>query len=570
MGSIADLATSPHAIFLLFGSVILGIIFGAMPGLTATLGVALLTTLTYGMDKAHAMVALMGIYVGGVYGGSYASILINIPGTAAAAATALDGYPLACRGEGGKALGMTTTASTIGTLVGMVFVVALSPVIAAFALEFTSWEFFLLALFGIIISGTLTSPDLVVKGWISGFIGLFLACMGRDKLQFFPRYTFGFPEMDMGIEIVPVLIGAFGIPQIIQTLRGSSCVAEAKKFHRILPEFKAITRNIVHIIRSSLIGVGIGAVPGIGEDIAGWVSYGAAKNASKHPEDFGKGRYEAVISTETANNSCIGGAMITLLNLGIPGSPPAAMLLGALMLHGVKPGPMITFEHPTFIIEVASILLLASAAMWICGMLLAKQVVKVLRIPPQLFMPIIGVLCIIGSYALGLNIFNLYLMLIVGVVAYFLTEMGYPIAPLVIGVILGPMFDANLRRALMLDQGSFMPIFNRPVAFILFFLIVMTMLTQIPPIRRLKDYVVGKIWSFLVLVLKRWPKQVLWGQSGENKQNLVAAIACALLAGCGILAAFSLSLALFLMVIITAAYVLYLQYRKSPEHGNEG
>ena len=490
---IFGLAADPHNLALLFGSVLLGIIFGAMPGLTATLGVALLTTLTYGMNTATAMIVLLAIYVGAVYGGSYASILINIPGTAAAAATALDGYPIARRGEGGKAIGLTTTASAIGTIIGMLFVVTASPFISAFALQFTSFEFFLLAFFGIIISGTLTSPDLTVKGWIAGFLGLFLACVGRDRLQFFPRFTFGIPELDSGIEVVPVLIGAFGIPQIIQVLKDRFSIAEAQKVTRILPGFGTIVRNVTNIVRSALIGVGIGSVPGIGEDIAGWVSYGAARNSSKHPERFGQGEYSAVVSTETANNACVGGAMIPLLNLGIPGSPPAAMLLGALMLHGVNPGPMITFEHPRFILEVTAILLLASLTMWISGMLLAKQVVKVLRIPPPLFMPIIGVLCVIGSYALGMNIFNLYLMIPVGIVAYFLTEMGYPIAPLVIGVILGPMADENLRRALMVSQGSFLPVFTRPVSLILFLIIFFTVISQFPIYQRLKKRALARL-----------------------------------------------------------------------------
>ncbi|MFW2367273.1 MAG: tripartite tricarboxylate transporter permease [Desulforhopalus sp.] len=475
---ITGLATDPFNLFVLFGAVFLGIIFGAMPGLTATLGVALLTTLTYGMNTSTAMIALMAIYVGGVYGGSYSSILINIPGTAAAAATALDGYPIALRGEGGRAIGLTTTASAIGTMIGMFFVVSVSPIISYFALQFTSFEFFLLAFFGIIISGTLTSPDLVIKGWIAGFLGLFLACVGRDLLQFYPRFTFGLSELDSGIEVVPVLIGAFGIPQIIGVLKDRFQIGEAQKFKRILPEFGTILKNFTNIVRSALIGVGIGSVPGVGEDIAGWVSYGAAKNSSKHPENFGKGEYAAVVATETANNACIGGAMIPLLNLGIPGSPPAAMLLGALMLHGVNPGPMITFEHPKFILEITAILLLASLAMWVTGMLLAKQVVKILMIPPPIFMPVIGVLCIIGSYALGLNTFNLYLMLPVGIISYFLSEMGYPIAPLVIGVILGPMADENIRRALMVSQGSFAPMFQRPVCIILLLVIVFTILNQ--------------------------------------------------------------------------------------------
>jgi putative tricarboxylic transport membrane protein len=489
-----NLAADPFHLVILFCSVLLGIIFGAMPGLTSTLGVALLTALTYGMDTPTAMLCLLSIYVGGTYGGSYSSILINIPGTAASAATALDGYPLACKGEGGRAIGLTTTSSAIGTIISMLFLVSISPLISFFALQFTSFEFFLLAFFGILISGTLTSPDLVIKGWISGFLGLFLAVVGRDRLQFFPRFTFGISELDSGIEVVPVLIGAFGIPQIIQVLKDQFQMGETQKFQRILPEFGTIIRNIPRIIRSALIGVGIGSVPGIGEDIAAWVSYGAARNTSKHPERFGKGEITAVLSSEVANNACVGGAMIPLLNLGIPGSPPAAMLLGALMLHGVTPGPMITFEHPTFIMEVAAILLLASLTMWVVGMLLAKQVVKVLRIPTQIFMPIIGVLCVIGSYSLGINIWNLYLMLPVGIISYFLIEMGYPIAPLVIGVILGPMADENLRRALMVSQGSFMPIFHRPVSIILFLIIVWTVVGQFQIFRNFKDKMIAKVF----------------------------------------------------------------------------
>jgi len=485
LGIIFNLVSDPTSVAILFGTVMLGILFGAMPGLTSTLGVALLTALTYSMDTSLAMVCLLAIYVGGTYGGSYASILINIPGTAAAAATALDGYPLARKGEGGRAIGLTTTASAIGTTISMFFIVAISPIISKFALEFTSFEFFLLAFFGILISGTLTSPDLVIKGWISGFLGLFLACIGRDQLQFFPRFTFGISELESGIEVVPVLIGAFGIPQIIDVLKDKFQIGQAQKLQRIIPEIGTVVRNIPAIGRSALIGVGIGSVPGIGEDIAGWVSYGTAKNTSKHPETFGKGELKGVLASETANNACVGGAMIPLLNLGIPGSPPAAMLLGALMLHGVTPGPMITFEHPTFITEVAAILLLASCAMWVTGMILAKQVVTVLRIPTQIFMPIIGVLCIIGSYSLGLNIYNLYLMLPVGIICYFLTTMGYPIAPLVIGVILGPMADENVRRALMVSQGSFMPIFQRPVSLILFIIIVLTIISQFGWYKRL-------------------------------------------------------------------------------------
>ena len=482
-------------ILLLFAATILGIMFGALPGLTATLGVGLLTTLTYGINTKIAMITLLGMYVGAIYGGSYGSICVNIPGTAASAATAMDGYPLACKGEAGRALGLTTTTSFLGTTVGMFFLAVFAPLVASMALQFTSFEFFLLAFFGIMISGGLTGQDLVYKGWISGLIGLFLATIGRDRLQFFPRFTFGIPEFDGGLDIIPVLIGAFGIPQIIQVIKDKLSVGETKKFQRIFPELKIIVRNITTIIRSALIGVGIGAVPGIGEDIAAWVSYGTAKKSSKHPENFGKGAYEGVIASEAANNACIGGAIIPLLTLGIPGSPPAVMLLGAMMIHNVTPGPMLSIEHPTFITEMTAILFLASFAMFVSGICLSKQVVKVLRIPPPVFMPIVAVLCVIGSYALGTRVFNLYLMIPVGIIAYFMQTMDYPIAPLVIGVILGPMADENLRRALMVSQGSFVPFFTRPVALILIFFIVWMVVSQTPFYRRCKGWLTSKIFT---------------------------------------------------------------------------
>ena len=483
---LASLATDPATLLTLMPASLLGIIFGALPGLTATLGVALLTTLTYGFSLQTALVALLALYVGAIYGGSYPAILLNIPGTAASAASAVEGYPLAQKGEGGRALGLTTTASLVGTIVGLLALVTVAPLIAKFALQFTSVEFFLLAIFGILISGTLTSRDLVYKGWIAGLIGLALSTIGRDRLQFFPRFTCDMPELDGGLEVVPVLIGAFAIPQIIRVLGRNLKLAKPSRVRRVMPEFGTILRNARHILRSAMIGIGIGAVPGVGEDIAGWVSYGTAKNASSNPENFGKGEPAGLISSETANNACIGGALIPLLTLGIPGSPPAVMLLGALMIHNVTPGPMLSIERPTFFIEVTAVLMLASIAMWINGMILSKQVVKVLQLPPALFMPIIAVLSVVGSYALGLNIFNLYMMVPIGIAAYFLTEMDYPISPLVIGVILGPMADESLRRALMISRGSFEPFVTRPVALVLIAAILLLICSQLPIYRMIR------------------------------------------------------------------------------------
>jgi len=482
---VVTILSVPQNWFVLIGASLFGIVFGALPGLTATLGVGLLATLTYGFGYQTALLALIALYVGAIYGGSYPAILLNIPGTAASAASAMDGYPMSARGEGGKALGLTTTASFIGTLIGMLALALLSPLIVEAALGFTSYEYFLLALFGILISGTLQSPDLVIKGWIAGFIGMALSVIGRDPLMFFPRYTFGEPALDQGLEVVPVLIGAFAIPQIIMTLSNRAPLAVTQVKGRVVPALGALVRNARHIVRSSAIGVGIGAVPGIGEDIAGWVSYGTAKSTSRHPETFGKGEPAGLISAETANNACIGGALIPLVTLGIPGSPPAVMLLGALMLHGLTPGPMLSINNPTFIAELAAIMVLASAAMCLNGLLLAKQVVRVLAVPSEIFLPVVAVLSVLGSYALGLNIENLYLMLVVGIGAYLLTIMQYPIAPLVIGVILGPMADENLRRALMVGQGNPVGFVERPVSLLLLAAILLLILTQLPPVRRL-------------------------------------------------------------------------------------
>lgn len=476
------IASDPVNLAIVFGASFLGIIFGSMPGLTATLGVALLTTLTYGLDVSSALLALLGLYVGAIYGGSYPSILINIPGTAAAAASAVDGYPMACRGEGGRALGLTTTASMIGTVFGLLILVLMAPLIASVALQFTSFEFFLLAIFGILISGTLASQGNAIKGWIAGFIGLFMAMVGRDTLQFFPRFTFDNPQLDSGLDIVPVLIGAFGIPQIIKVLSERKSLVQAQKFTRVVPEIKTIFKNIKTIFRSSMIGVGIGAVPGIGEDIAGWVSYGVNKSKKPKPEEkpFGEGNPSGLIAAETANNACIGGALIPLLTLGIPGSAPAAMLLGALMLHGVNPGPTLAIDKPEFLLEVTAVMVLASLAMFCNGLFLAKQVVKLLRIPAPLFMPVIALLCVLGSYALGLSTFNLMLMVPVGILAYLMMSMNYPISPLVIGLILGPMADENIRRALLTTEGSMLPMLQRPVCLILCGVILILLLQQIP------------------------------------------------------------------------------------------
>ena len=477
-----DLITDPVAYIYIVTSVFLGIVFGALPGLTATLAVTILPGF-FGnkIPLDYSLIALLGAYVGAIYGGSYPSILLNIPGTAASAATAMDGHPLAKAGRGGEALGLTTTASFIGTLIGTTALLIFVWLLLLISQSIASPEKALLALFGILLSGTLMSEDLVVKGWIAGLAGLAMAMVGLDPLLSEPRYTFGWSYLFSGFQVVPVLMGAFAIPQIIEGLRHVNTGQLVALKGRIMPNTKAIKRHMPTIARSGVIGTGVGALPGVGEDVAGWVSYGVGKSVSHDGKNFGKGSLEGLLSSETANNACIGGALIPLLVLGIPGSPPAAALMGAFKLNNIIPGPTI---DPEIILRVVAIMVLASFTMFLMGLFTAKIFIQILRLPQTLFLPVVMVLTTIGSFSVGGGINDLYLMLGVGAVAYLMNLMKYPIAPLVIGVILGGLFDETFRRSLLLSDGDLSVFVSRPGAAILLALNIALIASQFPILQR--------------------------------------------------------------------------------------
>lgn len=479
---------SLETVLLLAAATSLGMIIGALPGLTATMGIALLTGITYGMDTTLAIVVLMGIYVGAIYGGSFSAIMLNIPGTGSAAATALDGFPLAQQGLGARAKGYATVASFFGTVAGMVALVTIAPLISRMALSFTSFEFTLLAVMGLLICGSLTATDLPVKGWIAAVLGVLLSTVGIDELHGYGRFTYGRALLMTGIAFVPAMIGVFGIPQIITAMKSAQVkFTIPRDAQRLLPPFKDFVKMLPNAIRSGLIGIGIGAIPGVGEDVAAWMAYDVAKRTSKEPEKFGKGAFEGVMAAETANNAAIGGAIIPLLTLGIPGSPPAAILLGALLLHGIRPGPLLTFEFPNFLAEMSAILVAAAAMMVVCGLLLNRVIAWVLTIDSALLMPIVGVLSVMGAYALNFRIFDLYVMVVLGLIYYLLTEMKYPVAPLVLGLILGPLLDVNLRRALLVSNGSLAPFVTRPVSAVLLAVIVLMLLSQAGVIGKIRN-----------------------------------------------------------------------------------
>lgn len=457
-----------------------GIIFGCLPGLTASIGIAILTGLTYGVDTDTALVMLLSIYVGAIYGGSISAVLIGIPGTGSAAATVLDGHPLALKGEGKRALSFTTVASFIGTIIGIICLAIFTPVLLKLSLNFTSVEYTLLAIFGITICGSLTSAGEPIKGWISGFVGLLISAIGFDSIFSYPRFTYGITGLLGGINFVPAMIGLFGLPAVFMSLakESSNSVTNIKNDSKKIGLLSLLKEHFKTIIKSGIIGSFIGTIPGVGEDVAAWLSYDQAKKASNNPEEFGKGSYEGIVAAETANNACIGGAMVPLLSLGVPGSGPCAVLLGALTLHGIKTGPMLEKTSPGFIIKVCAILILAALFMRFGGLLVSKVAPKILSIPTFILMPIVATLCVIGSYAIYVTKFDVFTMFFMGLIGLAFEKLKIPSAPAVLGIILGSLLDSNLRRSLMATNGSLINFVTRPIAIVVLIMIIFSFLSQ--------------------------------------------------------------------------------------------
>jgi putative tricarboxylic transport membrane protein len=473
LGQALLIVLTPMNLLVMVLSVGSGLVMGMLPGLSATMAIALLTGLTYNFPTQSALIALIGVYVGSISGGCQSAILLNIPGTPASAATAMDGFPMAKRGEGGLAIFLATSASCLGTLISVVFVLTLTPLLTSLALKFASWEFFLLSIFGILICGAITAKGNALKGWISGVLGLLVAMVGMDTVDTFARFSYGNVNLMSGIQLIPVMIGLFGFPEIIKGFKNQegTQVLQLSKF-KLRDGLKRIGKNFGAILRSSVIGVCVGIIPGVGEDVGGWLSYWASKTKSKDPESFGQGNDQGIISAEAGNNACVGGAIIPILSLAVPGSAPAAVLLAAFLMHGYRPGPLLMTESPSFVYNISIYLIGASLFMWVIAMGLSKVTVRVLGINKKILMPIIFTLCVIGSYLINYNMFDIKVMFMFGLVGLALSSCDFPVAPFLLGVILGPMADSNLRRALRLSDGSFAPMFARPIC--VFFLLIIT------------------------------------------------------------------------------------------------
>ncbi len=477
----------PFNLLVMAGATLLGIVIGMLPGLTATMGIALLTTLTFKWDAGSAIMTLIGIYIGAIYGGSRTAILLNIPGTPANAATCLDGYPLARSGKGAEAIGLATTSSFLGSVVGLIALSFFTPVLGNIALEFKSYEIFWLAIFGVAICGNLTSSKDHLKGWIAGVAGIMVSFVGMDKIQGYTRYTFGIQALNAGFDIIPVLVGTYGLVEIINNLSMDENKDVVTQLGRVIPRMRDLAVNWWNIIRSGLIGVVVGIIPGVGENIASYVAYDFAKRASKTPEQFGKGSKEGLIASETANNACVGGALVPVLSLAIPGSPPAAVLLAALWIHNVRPGPLLMIENPNYIYEFSAMFFWGTLWMLLLGLTIVKPMLKILKLKNGMLMPIVFLFCTIGTFSINGRPFDLLAMVFFGLIAFPMRKLGFPESPFVLGLILGPMIDENLRRGLILSDGNFAAFFRSPISLVMMAAVLLTLFGRSPPVKFVTD-----------------------------------------------------------------------------------
>ena len=480
------------AIIDVFWATLLGIIVGMLPGLTATLGVALMTTLTFKMEADQAILILICMYVGAIYGGSRSAILLNIPGTPANAATALDGFPLARAGKAGSAMAIATTGSLFGGLIGMVALAFVAPLLAEFALSFGAYEFFWLAVFGVLVSGQLTSLDDPIKGWIAGFLGLTIAMIGRESIHGISRFSYGSTDFAGGIGLLPAMVGAFGFAEILTVMRQEAYTVVNSKVDSVWGGIRAAYNYKFTALKSGLIGTFMGLIPGVGEDMGSWASYAAARNSAKNKDEFGKGSIEGLLAAETGNNAAVPGALIPVLTLAVPGSAPAAVLLAAMVIHGIRPGPLIMIESPQFVFSVVAMVCLATIAMGILGLMLTRPLIMVLRVTRERLMPIIFVLCTVGAFAIASRTFDVYVMVFFGLFGFILRELRYPMAPMILGIVLGGILDKSLRRGLVLSDGDLTAFFVRPISMVLWISALLFILMTLPSFRKLAGRLLGR------------------------------------------------------------------------------
>ncbi len=481
-GGFATVLT-PTGIFLMFIGVAVGIVFGALPGLSATMAIALFLPVTYAMASSNAMTLLMALFIGAISGGLISAILLHIPGTPSSVATCFDGHPMVKKGQAAKALGIGVVFSFLGTVFSTILLMFIAPTIARVAVNFGAFEFFSIAIFSLTMIATLSSGNMV-KGVMAGVIGFMFSTVGTDAIEATARFTFGASFLKSGFDMLAVMVGLFAVGEIIgaaQTSRHSNEELMAqpdmkgiKGFGFSMKEFRS---QGVNALRSALIGMGIGILPGIGGGTSNVLAYTVAKNYDKHPEEFGTGRIDGLVASETANNATIGGAMVPLLTLGIPGDTTTAMLLGALTLHGLTPGPLLFQNQADIVYGIFAAMLLCSVIMLFMEFFGLRVFVRLLSIPKYILLPCVFVLCVIGAYALKNNMSQVIACLIFGAIGFAFKKFDVPTTPFILGFILGPLAEVNYRRGMIRNKGDFMPFLTSPISaiFLLIALLVLVM-----------------------------------------------------------------------------------------------
>ena len=480
-----SVALTPWNLFYLFIGAIVGMIVGIFPGLGPSAGIAILLPLTFSMDPTGAIVMLAAIYYGTMYGATITAILLNTPGASAVVASAFDGYPLAQQGRAGPALVMQAVASFIGGTVGVLLISGLAPIFSNVARRFGPPEFFMIVMIGLLALVVMLGENRRY-GVISTFIGFALATVGIDIATGNQRFTFGSAQMIGGIDFIPIAIGLFGIGELLysiqQGLHSSGGGISQVKSDRFWPEARDWLDSRWTFVRASLLGFVMGILPGAGATIASLMAYSVEKSVSKTPERFGKGAMEGLVAPETANNAASAGAMIPLLTLGIPGSASTAVLLGAFLLWGLRPGPLLMTENPEFAWGLIASMYLGNMMLVALCIFAIPVFVALLKIPYRIIAPMVVVLCVIGTYTVHASIVETWLMLIAGVVGFFMKRFGFSPAALIVALVLGPMAEETLRQSLIISRGSFIIFVERPVSLILL-LIMIALAVTVPAIK---------------------------------------------------------------------------------------
>ncbi|MDD7545059.1 tripartite tricarboxylate transporter permease [Actinobacillus porcinus] len=458
-----------------------GILIGSLPGLNATTGVALILPFTITMDPISAATIMLTIYCAATFAGAITAILINTPGTSASATTCLDGYPLVQKGEAGRALGIAAVSSGIGGVLSVICLMIAAPLLASIAYKFAPPEYLTLTIFAISMLATVGNSS-VLKNLLSGMFGVLIATIGVDPLTTVDRFTFGIAALYDGIDIVPVMIGIFGISELFIQASVSAQSKDLVQIDKIkLPTWLDYKRIWKTILRSTGLGTFIGILPAEGATVASIVGYNEAKRWSKHPEEFGKGAIEGIAGSEAANNAATGGSMVPSLALGIPGSPTAAVILAGLMVHGINPGPNLFIEKGEIVYTIFWAMLLANVIFFFIGLFGAKLFARVTFIPTSILWPIVFVLCVVGSYAVNLSIVDIYISLIFGILGYFMRIFGFSVIPMTIGLILGGVLELRLGQTITMIKGDWFSILERPISV---FFILATILALIMPMIR--------------------------------------------------------------------------------------